>query len=50
VQLRLRGNDLNDAWLAALAFEHNVTLVTADQDFGRFPGLSLTDPLAASQQ
>ena len=49
VQLRLRGNDLNDAYLAALALEHNATLVTADQDFERFPSLSLIDPLVASE-
>ena len=47
-ELRIRGNDMNDAWLAALAFEHGATLVTADQDFGRFPGLSLVDPVAGS--
>ncbi len=47
-QLRLRGNDLNDAYLAALAFEHDATLVTADRDFGRFPDLPLIDPIAAS--
>jgi predicted nucleic acid-binding protein len=44
----LRGNDINDAYLAALAFEHGATLVTADQDFGRFPELSLVDPVAGS--
>lgn len=48
VQLRLRGNDINDAYLAALAFEHGATLVTADQDFGRFPELSLVDPVTGS--
>ena len=47
-QLRLRGNDINDAYLAALAFEHGATLVTADQDFTRFPELSLVDPVAGS--
>ncbi len=46
-QLRLRGNDINDAYLAALAFEHGATLVTVDQDFERFPDLALIDPLAA---
>ena len=46
-RLRLRGNDINDAYLAALAFEHGATLVTADQDFARFPELPLIDPLAA---
>jgi toxin-antitoxin system PIN domain toxin len=46
LQLRLRGNDLNDAWLAALALENGATLVTADQDFGRFPELPVLDPVA----
>ena len=46
-QLPLRGNDINDAYLAALAFEHGATLVTADQDFERFPELPLINPLAA---
>jgi toxin-antitoxin system PIN domain toxin len=45
-RLRLRGNDINDAYLAALAFEHRAILVTADRDFGRFPNLPLIDPLA----
>lgn len=45
-QFRLRGNDINDAWLAALAFERNATLVTADEGFRRFPNLSLIEPLA----
>jgi uncharacterized protein len=46
-RLRLCGNDINDAYLAALAFVHGATLVTADQDFARFPELPLIDPLAA---
>ena len=32
------GNLVNDAHLAALAVEHDATLVTFDADFGRFPG------------
>jgi uncharacterized protein len=42
--LRLSGNDLNDAYLAALAQWHNLTLVTADTGFSRFPGLKLLNP------
>ena len=45
-RLRLRGNDINDAYLAALALEHAAILVTADRDFSRFPDLPLIDPLA----
>lgn len=42
--LRLAGNDLNDAWLAALAVEHRATLVSSDNGFRRFPGLAWLDP------
>ena len=41
----LTGNDLNDAWLAALAIEHGATLVSADEGFRRFSGLLLFNPL-----
>jgi hypothetical protein len=40
-QFRLRGNDINDAYLAALALEHDAALVTTDRDFRRFPDLPL---------
>jgi toxin-antitoxin system PIN domain toxin len=33
------GNLVNDAHLAALAVEHDATIVTYDTDFGRFPGV-----------
>lgn len=39
------GNRVPDAWLAALALEHGATLVTADRDVARFPGLSWRHPL-----
>lgn len=42
--LGLNGNDLNDAYLASLAQWHNLTLVTADQGFNRFPDLKLLNP------
>jgi len=46
VELKLRGNDINDAYLAALALEHDAVLVTADRGFARFSGLRILDPLA----
>ena len=44
--LELSGNDINDAWLAALAVEHQATLVSTDKGFARFPGLSWFNPVA----
>jgi toxin-antitoxin system PIN domain toxin len=46
--LSLSGNDLNDAWLAALAVEHKAILVSADQGFHRFTGLQWLNPLSTS--
>ena len=43
--LALSGNDLNDAYLAALAEGHNLTLVTADRGFGRFAGVKVLNPV-----
>jgi uncharacterized protein len=45
--LRRRGNDLPDAYLAALAIDHGADFVTTDQEFRRFPGLRIVDPLSA---
>jgi toxin-antitoxin system PIN domain toxin len=42
--LSLVGNDINDAWLAALAIERGATLVSLDEGFSRFSGLSWTNP------
>lgn len=39
------GNLVSDAHLAALAIEHGATLHSADNDFGRFPGLEWRNPL-----
>jgi hypothetical protein len=39
------GNLVPDAQLAALALEHGLTVMTADTDFGRFPGLRWENPL-----
>ena len=41
------GNLTADAHLAALAIEHDAQLCSADADFTRFPGLRLSNPLAA---
>ena len=41
-----RGNLVPDAHLAALAFEHGLTLCSTDGDFARFPGLRWENPLA----
>lgn len=39
--LKLSGNDCNDAMLAAIALEKNLRLVTFDKGFKRFPNLRL---------
>jgi len=39
------GNLTSDAHLAALALEHGCTVVSADSDFGRFPGVAHFNPL-----
>lgn len=38
------GNLVTDAHLAALALEHDATVVTYDADFGRFPGVRWERP------
>lgn len=43
---RARGKLVADAYHAALAVEHGCELITADADFGRFPGLRHRHPLA----
>jgi toxin-antitoxin system PIN domain toxin len=40
------GNLVSDAHLAALAVEHNSTLVSTDSDFSRFRGLKWLNPIA----
>lgn len=40
-----RGNDIPDAYLAALAIESGSELITADRGFGRFPGLRWSSPV-----
>jgi toxin-antitoxin system PIN domain toxin len=43
----VRGAMVSDAYLAALAIEHDCDLVTTDSDFARFPGLRWRNPLAS---
>jgi len=40
------GNLVTDAHLAALALEHDATVVSFDSDFGRFHGVRWTTPHA----
>jgi predicted nucleic acid-binding protein len=40
-----RGNLVQDAYLAALALEHDCTYVTTDSDFAKFPRLRWQHPL-----
>lgn len=42
--LALKGNDVPDAYLAALAVEQGATFVTGDRGFHRFPDLRVTQP------
>ncbi len=41
----LRGAGVHDAWLAALAIDHRASLVSADRDFARFPGIVWLNPV-----
>ncbi len=43
---RLRGNDIPDAWYAALALDLGATLVTLDRGLRRFERLRILDPAA----
>ncbi|MFI6165803.1 type II toxin-antitoxin system VapC family toxin [Nocardia sp. NPDC051052] len=45
--LDARGNDVADAYHAALAIESGSELVTCDRGFARFPGLRWQHPLPA---
>lgn len=46
IHVGVGGNLVTDAHLAALSIEHNCELQSNDTDFGRFPGLRWTNPLA----
>lgn len=48
-KLGLRGNDVNDAYLAATAAEERCRLVSRDGGFSRFPGLDWWNPAKAGQ-
>lgn len=43
--LDLRGNLVSDGFLAALAIEHGLEVVSADSDFARFPEVRWLNPL-----
>jgi toxin-antitoxin system PIN domain toxin len=43
-ELGTGGNLVSDAHLAALALEHNATVITYDTDFGRFAGVRFQPP------
>lgn len=45
-QAGARGNDVPDAYHAALAIEHGATLASFDRGLARFEGLRLVDPSA----
>lgn len=42
------GNLVSDSHLAALALEHNATVITYDYDFGRFHGVRWRPPPSRS--
>lgn len=44
-QSQARGNLVPDAYLAALAIEHDCELISTDGDFAKFPGLRWRHPL-----
>jgi len=46
LDLDLHGDDVNDAWLAAIAVETHCRLVSRDQGFARFPALDWRNPAA----
>jgi uncharacterized protein len=47
--LALSGNDVPDAYLAAIALDLGATLVTTDRGFSRYPGLLTLDPTATAR-
>lgn len=44
-EVRLRGNLITDAAIAAIAQEYGATIYSNDRDFARFPGLRWINPL-----
>lgn len=47
VSTQASGNLVPDCFLAALALEHGLTVVSSDADFARFPKLNWFNPLLA---
>lgn len=47
LQHGLRGNDIPDAYVAAVALEQGATWVTTDRGFARYEGLRLLNPLGS---
>ena len=45
IKFSLVGNDLNDAYLAAVAIDARLRLVSTDEGFRRFRGLNWVNPL-----
>ena len=46
--LDLRANLVPDGVLAALCLEHGLTMVSADSDFARFPGIRWLNPVQSA--
>ena len=44
-EAKLRGADLTDGAIAAIALEHGAVIYTSDRDFARFTGLRWHNPL-----
>jgi len=47
-EVNAAGNDVPDAFLAALAMEHDCVWVTSDSGFARFRGLALKSPAVST--
>jgi predicted nucleic acid-binding protein len=47
IACQVRGALVSDAHLAALTIEHGASLATTGRDFARFPGLRVSNPIAA---
>lgn len=44
IELGLHGNDIPDAWIAAVAMDLDASLVTFDRGFNRYPRLRVMNP------
>jgi uncharacterized protein len=45
-ETQVTGNLVPDAYLAALALEHGLTVISTDADFGRFPSVKWRNPIS----